>query len=39
MFECMYRKTCSLGGFLPRKAVINIYSRKILKLDISIFGN
>ena len=28
-----------VGDFLPRKAVINIYSRKVLKLVISIFGN
>lgn len=40
MYVCAgYWKTCSLGGFLPRKAIINIYSRKVLKLVISIFGN
>lgn len=39
MYEPRYRKMCSLGGFLPRKAVVNIYSKKVLKLDISIFGN
>lgn len=39
VFVSGYRKLCSLEGVLPRKAVINVYSWKILKLDISIFGN